>query len=63
MNILTLFRRTPPDPSEVARARDTERELSEARGDLRNKVQTIQSHSRRINVMAGALGLKEAYDD
>jgi len=46
-----------------ARRAETERSLKQERGDLRNQVQTIQSHSRRLKVMAGALELMEASDE
>lgn len=50
------------DPAREKRARETERQIEQERGEQRNRVQTIQSHSRRLNLMAGALALKEQYD-
>jgi hypothetical protein len=62
MSFFSLFRKTPPDADLCARNAASEQELAQARGDFRNQVQTIQSHSRRLQVMAGALALREGYD-
>ena len=71
MSFFGLFRRsskspTPEEADEASRMderrRASEKELADARGEFRNKVQTIQSHSRRLQIMAGALALREGYD-
>lgn len=62
MRLFGLFGKTPLDPELEARRVASERDREEVKGDYRNKVQTIQSHSRRLQIMAGALALREGYD-
>lgn len=62
MRFLRLFRNNPADADLAERRRSSENELAQMRGDFRNQVQTIQSHSRRLQLMAGALALREGGD-
>lgn len=62
MRFLGLFRSNPADADFLERRRTAESELAQARGEFRNQVQTIQSHSRRLQIMAGALALREGGD-
>lgn len=62
MTWLDLFR-CKRSPAHEALMQEADRRIAKESGDLRNKIQTIQSHSRRLTVMAGALALKGEYDD
>ncbi|MFD2235921.1 hypothetical protein [Aureimonas populi] len=62
MNWRSLFR-CKPDPIREAQQRHEERTIERERGNLRNQIQSIHSHSRRLTVMAGTLALKGSYDD
>ncbi|SMC43356.1 hypothetical protein SAMN06297251_102159 [Fulvimarina manganoxydans] len=56
MNLLGFLTRRN-DKDEVAR-REVETCLEQERGDLRNTVQTIHSHSRRLTLMAGVMEMR-----
>lgn len=56
MSILSFW--TKPSADQAAQAAETERCIEEERGKLRNAAQVVESHSRRLTMMANMLELR-----
>lgn len=59
MTWLCRLLRPHRDPNAERVRKKTEHLIEQERGDLRNTLQVIQSHNRRLTIMAGALALKD----